>query len=142
VQNSDGSGGGATKSSAGRGGAAAPAAVSGELGDLGAIDATEVGRLLRGEARAPAPRAVPSTGFALKSDAASGAESMRVTPASPAEVADCATQYGSQGTVRFRGSGTYGSRPAVVLGIDTDQRTIVFVVAADDCTQVLYSASR
>ena len=31
---------------------------------------------------------------------------------------------------------------AKVDTIDTDTRTIVFVVAADDCSRVLYSASR
>jgi hypothetical protein len=60
----------------------------------------------------------------------------------PATVKACADRYAAQGTVRFQASGDFQGRNAVILGIDTETRTIVFVVAADDCSTVLYSASR
>ena len=126
----------------------APRAVTGDLGDVGAVDAAGVGRLLPRRRRRPRRRRVERAGDrpgpdlrrqrdggAARSDSDhDGRVRRRSTPAPQ--------QFATQGTVRFRASGTYQGRPAVVLGIDTDRRTIVFVVAADDCTQVLYSASR
>lgn len=112
-------------------------AVTGDLGDIGAIDAAGIGRLLRGDAPA---KAAPSDSreFATQDGAAAGTAA---APA-PGAVDACASQYSTAGTVRFRASGAYQGTPAVVLGIDTDRRTIVFVVAADNCARVLYSLSR
>ncbi len=75
-------------------------------------------------------------------DATKRADAGAAPEFAPGAVESCATTYADEGAIRFRGSGTYEGRPAVVLGIDTAGRTIVFVVAAADCRQVLYSASR
>jgi hypothetical protein len=149
VGRTDGSGDPGTKASGG--GSSATAAVTGDVGDVGTIDAAEVARLLRGARRSAAgsstaPEQAPpeqsTSARRTTNDFASGTDRNAVALVTPQAVDACATQYGTEGTVRFRGSGRYAGRPAVVLGIDTETRTIVFVVAADDCTQVLYSASR
>ncbi len=129
-------------------GASTTAAATGDLGNVGAINAAGIGRLLRGQApakaAASAPQARESSGGTSNAagvpggDLASGA----VPPVAAVTLEACAKQYATEGTIRFRASGAYQGKPAVVLGIDTDRRTIVFVVAADDCSQVLYSASR
>jgi hypothetical protein len=131
------------------GGAGASAAtgkppVSGDLGDLGVVDASTVAGLLRGAVPAPsatrsAPEASRDQAFASNT---TGAGLDAGTAVSPQTVDACARQLAPQGTIRFRASGTYGGRPAVILGLDTDRRTIVFVVVAGDCTQVLYSVGR
>ena len=131
---SGGSGGSADKSGAG---SAAAVAVTGDLGDVGTIDAAQVEGLLQGTVTPGTGKPAPTA-----NDAAKGADAGAASEFAPGAVDDCATAYGDEGAIRFRGSGTYQGRPAVVLGIDTDQRTIVFVVAAADCGQVLYSASR
>jgi hypothetical protein len=137
---------GAKTSATGPGGGAA--AVRGDVGDLGPIDAAAVGRLLHGTRPAAGggttfSNAAPESSqrAADGASASSSAPSRAPSVAAPA-VATCASQYAREGSIRFRGSGTYGGRAAVVLGIDTPTRTIVFVVAAGDCSQVLYSASR
>jgi len=140
---SGGSGGSAAKSR-GSGGGSAAVAVTGDLGDVGTIDPDAVAGFLEGRATgAPA-----GSGGSARS-AGSGAAADRSTEsspsfasASPRAIDDCAKQYAAEGSIRFRGLGTYQGRPAIVLGIDTHGRTIVFVVAADDCARVLYSASR
>lgn len=132
--------------SADRGGATA--AVTGDLGNVGAINAAGIGRLLRGQAPVKDAASAPAgPEFAQDTKrAASGASGNPTSSSSvalaPQAVEACAKQYGTEGTIRFRAAGTYQGRAAVVLGIDTDRRTIVFVVAADNCAQVLYSASR
>ena len=126
------------------GGSRAATAVTGDVGDLGPLDAAEISRLLRGdstpERSAEADSSAPAANGAF--DSAAGSTARSAAKVAPRAVDACATQFATAGTVRFRGSGAYGGRPAVVLGVDTAARTIVFVVAADDCTQVLYSASR
>jgi hypothetical protein len=127
------------------------AAVAGDLGDVGTISAAGVGRLLRGQApaktapglpSAPRDRTFTESGGNASKSAAGRASTTTVEPVAGTTVDACANQYATDGAIRFRASGAYQGRPAVVLGIDTDRRTIVFVVAADNCAQVLYSASR
>jgi hypothetical protein len=126
------------------GGSAATRAVTGDVGDLGPIDAAEISRLLRGERVGTGTGASTARPEAAdgRLDAKQGTSSSAAAPVGPGAVEACARAYDSAGSIRLRGSGTYGGRASVVLGIDAGGRTIVFVVAADDCTQVLYSASR
>jgi hypothetical protein len=58
------------------------------------------------------------------------------------QVTKCEDNPPVKGQIKFSGSGAYQGRPAVILGISKGARTIVFVVAADDCAQVLFSVSR
>lgn len=128
-----GSDDGAKSSGSGGGSAAA----RGDLGDLGSVDQRKVESLLGPQAGSVAPEnagadnSVTAPGFTPDAKAAT-----------PAQVQECADQYASVGDVRFRASGAFSGRPAVILGIDRSDRTIVFVVAAGACTEVLYSASR
>jgi hypothetical protein len=144
VGKSDDSGDRGAKASGG--GSAATRAVTGDLGDLGVVDAAEVSRLLRGDRPAASDGAQFSTaapeGNGAKADTSARSSSPTAAPVAPSAVEACAGAYGTAGSIRFRATGSYGGRGAVVLGIDTGGRTIVFIVAADDCTQVLYSASR
>jgi hypothetical protein len=135
IRNSGGSDGSSAKSSGGA--TSSVAAVTGDVGDLGAVDAAEIARLLEGDAAKSAP-STPGAAADRSFTTGAGAEAA----VAPAAVEACARQYAAEGRIRFRGRGTYQGRPAVVLGIDTAKRTIVFVVAPDNCTQVLYSASR
>ena len=132
---SGGSGGSAAKSGAG-GGRVTAVAVRGDLGDVGTIDAGQVAGFLRGRVARGAAETAPNA------DRAASSADGSFAAASPRAVDGCVNQYASEGSIRFRGSGSYQGRPAVVLGIDAGPRTIVFVVAADDCARVLYSASR
>ncbi len=116
---------------------------SGDLGDLGRLSEDDINAFLGGaegkaQAREPAPSA---TDAATRSAADAGVE---LAPVAPADVARCVEQYGSQGTIRFQGGAILNGRPAVLLGIASasGERTIVLVVAADNCSDVLYSASR
>jgi hypothetical protein len=95
---------------------------------------------LRGQVPRASEAAASSGAFARQDGNAADAAPPATVGAEA--VAACASRYASEGTVRFRASGAYQGTPAVVLGIDTDRRTIVFVVAADNCAQVLYSLSR
>jgi len=149
TRNSGDSGAKSSESSAAGGGTAA-VAVTGDLGDLGTVNAAGIGRLLRGQAPAkrpagtpgaPADRAFTEGGDTSANASSPGVSTTTVAPVAAGAVDACANQYATEGTIRFRASGAYQGRPAVVLGIDTDRRTIVFVVAADNC-EVLYSASR
>lgn len=117
---------------------ATASAPTGNLGDVGNLDQKRVDDLVRGGG---APTASDS---ATSGTAAPGAEGFTRNPESvpAARVGECADRFASEGTVRFRASGDFQGRPAVIVGVDTATRTIVFVVAADDCTRVLYSASR
>ena len=143
------SGDSSAKSSESGGGASASTAapITGDLGDLGDIDGSTVGRLLRGEAPAKSANrsAAPETSRDRAFDSTQNGLAAGSAPQAaiaPQAVDVCVQQYSKEGTIRFRASGTYTGRPAVMLGLDIEHRTIVFVVAADNCTQVLYSASR
>ncbi len=117
---------------------ATASAPTGDLGDVGNLDQKRVDALVRGGG---APTASDS---ATSGPAAPDAEGFTQNPESvpAARVGECADRFASEGTVRFRASGEFQGRPAVIVGVDTASRTIVFVVAADDCARVLYSASR
>ena len=101
-------------------------------------------RSTRARSRASSGAGSPgdAAGTAPNADRAASSADSSFAAANPRAVDGCVNQYASEGSIRFRGSGSYQGRPAVVLGIDTGPRTIVFVVAADDCARVLYSASR
>jgi len=152
VTRSSGDSGAKSSESSGAGGGRATAvAVSGDLGDLGTVNAAGIGRLLRGQVPAKRPagtpgapedRAFSESGGTSANASAPGASTTTVAAVAATAVDACAHQYATEGTIRFRASGAYQGRPAVVLGIDTDRRTIVFVVAAANCAQVLFSASR
>jgi hypothetical protein len=136
---------GAKSSGSGAGSSARSAAApTGDLGDIGTLDPAQIGRLLRGGAPTSNSTSLQEK---ARSSSAAGADAVpgfdaNAPTADAGTASACAAQYAAQGTVRFRASGSYQGQPAVVLGIDTSGRTIVFVVAADDCTRVLYSASR
>lgn len=133
IDGGGGDGGGA-KSSAGR-----TSAPTGDLGNVGTLDQKRVDQLVQGGGAAP-----KTGGAAAPSSGVPGAEGFTPDPerVPAARVTECAGRFASEGTVRFRASGEFQGRPAVVVGVDTATRTIVFVVAADDCARVLYSASR
>ncbi len=134
---------------------------SGELGNLGPLDPRTLDSLIGGETRAPATSG--DTGAASKptspkksessalrgTDAQNSAASEQPSVAAdaaasvtPEQVDACRAEYAKVGNVRFSGTGDYQGRPAVVVGIETGGRTIVFVVAATDCSEVLLSVSR
>ncbi|MEO6469408.1 MAG: hypothetical protein ABIP21_09920 [Acidimicrobiia bacterium] len=125
---------------------------SGELGNLGPLDPSTLDSLIGGDTRADstptAPKEESSTlsgGTDAQRSAASEQPSVAADAAAsvtPAQVDACRTEYAKVGTVRFSGTGDYTGRPAVVLGVETGGRTIVFVVAATDCSEVLVSVSR
>ena len=137
---------------------------SGELGNLGSLDPSKLDSLIGGDPGAPATSggtvaASKSTSpEAGRSSTAGGTESQpslaadQANPAAataaaaasvtPEQVGACRSEYAKVGTVRFSATGEYQGRPAVVLGIETGGRTIVFVVAATDCSEVLVSVSR
>ncbi len=114
----------------------------GDLGNLGALDQSKVDRLIRGldagdkTQTSLAPDVRPSSAL----DSADNRDA--TGPATTAkQVASCRSHYEASGTVRFTAAGSFGGTPAVIVGIANGDRTIVFVVAASDCTTVLYSAS-
>ena len=114
---------------------------SGDLGDLGALDQAGVNDLIGGPGgRTPAPS---TPGADTRSSAASGSAPFGTSGpvATGEQVTACRDHYEESGTVRFTAAGSFGGTPAVVVGIANGDRTIVFVVAASDCTAVLYSAS-
>ncbi len=114
---------------------------SGDLGDLGVLDQSTVNDLIGGPAGStPVPSAPGST---LRSEAVQGSDASGASgPAATADqVTACRNHYRASGTVRFTAAGSFGGTPAVIVGIANGDRTIVFVVAASDCTTVLYSAS-
>ena len=129
---------------------------SGQLGNLGPLDPKKLDALIGGSAAlatrsrdaASGTTSVPPVEFS----AANGDSQGTVGPSQPkvaaaasvtlAQVDACRAEYVKVGTVRFSGTGDYQGRPAVVLGVESGGRTIVFVVAATDCSEVLVSVSR
>jgi hypothetical protein len=67
----------------------------------------------------------------------SGAASAPVVSA-----AACARDLSGGRPATFTGTATFRGVPALVLGVTKGGRTIVFVVATSDCTDVLASISR
>ncbi len=133
---------------------------SGQLGSLGSLDAKKLDSLIgggngaTGTAGDPQADSAPTSFEASGASGSKGADSQRSATApaqpnaatdasvTPEQVAACRAEYAKVGTVRFSGTGDYQGRPAVVLGVETGGRTIVFVVAATDCSEVLVSVSR
>ena len=133
---------------------------SGNLGDLGAIDQSKLDRLIGGQPSAPtAVNRDPASGStstsvanthqkeALSSagvpdSAVEGFDRNSGAKATAEQLEKCEKVYATNGPLRFSGTGAYLGRAAVVLGIANGERTIVFVVAADDCSTVLFSVSR
>ncbi|MGZ4796645.1 MAG: hypothetical protein ACXV8T_12195 [Acidimicrobiia bacterium] len=134
------------------GGSATAGAPRGDLGNLGSLDQKGVEGLLRNGKPTPGSTVAPTSRSRLPEQSAAGGNAADASPpsdfaanataATPEQVQACADQYASEGTVRFQASGTYRGQAAIVLGIDDRNRTIVFVVAAGQCSDVLYSASR
>ena len=54
----------------------------------------------------------------------------------------CAAQLAGTRPVRFFATGTYQGQPVTIVGVDSGERTIAFVVPRGDCTNVLTSVSR
>ena len=132
-------GGTAAKSSASSDGATklTEAIRTGDLGDLGVVDDQDIEELAgapaaesSGAKRGKDPAPEPGSG-ALAADAA----------VPRAQVQTCQDRYRAAGELRFTGSARYQDRPVVVVGVAVGERTVVLVVAADNCTDVLYSAS-
>lgn len=147
----DGNGGGAkSAATAGRTGTVR----SGDLGDLGALDSGKLDSLIGGpSARSRKESADPKSPTNAADTADRGhlttsaggtapAALQGVPPATPEQIAVCRAEYAKVATVRFSGTGEYAGRTAVVLGVESGGRTIVFVVAANDCANVLVSVSR
>ena len=123
---------------------------SGDIGDIGRIDQQKLDGLIGGSpsktAAPPAPQAEARQSSELSRGTADssvpGFNPSGPLKATPDQVAACRQVYKSQGKIRFTGSGAYQDHPAVVIGLANGARTIVFVLAADNCTDVLYSVSR
>ncbi len=123
---------------------------SGNIGDIGRIDQSKLERLIGGSTSGTASPAAPHADAGQSSALASGDQGSSVPgfnpssalKAAPDQVAACRKVYAAEGKIRFTGSGAYQGRPAVVIGLANGARTIVFVLAADNCTDVLYSVSR
>ena len=126
---------------------------SGNLGDLGDVSNPQRLDALIGGPKALAPSApgAPNVDYSAEADRAADhavagsalpglSSSKGAVPSARLEA--CTARYAAQGNLRFSATGTYAGRPAVVLGIESGRRTIVFVVAADDCGTVLFSVSR
>jgi hypothetical protein len=114
----------------------------GDLGDLGALDQRSVDALVGGSAPASgapgAGGATPSVAPPAPDLAAGGSDKVATNEA----VDRCVTTWSKQGTIRFRAAGSFSGQPAVIIGLATGTRTIVLVIATDNCDTVLYSASR
>ena len=123
---------------------------SGDIGDIGRIDQQKLDGLLGSSsskaATPPAPESAADGSSRLQSSvpdsAVPGFDQSGALRAAPDQVAACRRAYAGEGKIRFSGSGAYQGRPAVVIGLANGTRTIVFVLAADNCTDVLYSVSR
>ncbi len=140
---------------------------SGDLGDLGPLSSAKLDSLIGGPAvrdrqrsaagnEASSPDSAdaslePKKGLARGGaepnptsgpTARRGAAEARVPPATTEQIAACQTEYAEVGEVRFSGTGEYEGRTAIVLGVETGGQNVVFVVAANDCANVLYSVSR
>lgn len=128
-------------------GASSPAGrdPSGDLGDLGPLDQQSIDGLAGKDPAGPAGSATadaaPEASGGQDSSARQRSTFTAGPSATPEQVQACREYYGSRGQVRFTASVTYDARPAAVIGIGNGARTIVFVVAAENCTNVLYSAS-
>ena len=124
---------------------------SGNIGNIGNIDQRKLDELVGGPKAGPssAPhsdaaagtRAAAESGGAVDSSV-NGFDASSSLRASADQVAKCQRVPPAPGPIRFTGSGAYEGRAAVIIGIASGDRTIVFVVAADDCAQVLLSVSR
>lgn len=137
-------------------GAATDGVRSGNLGDLGALDQRKLDGLLRGAKTPAAPETgtkrapSPTDAQAGPAPADSSAQKAPVegfdpgasVRATPEQVSVCVDQYAPNGTARFSGTGAYQGQPAVVVAVGAGERTIVFVLAAGDCNNVLLSVSR
>ena len=123
-------------------------ATSGHLGTLDGGSVDRAPRRARGFGRSVCPRApsriAPSEAADSQADPdrAAPTRSGRESPATADQVrhVPCSTTR-TRPRSASRPPGPTQGRPAVIVGIATGDRTIVFVVAADDCASVLYSAS-
>ena len=130
---------------------------SGQLGNLGPLDPKKLDALIgggsdaatkSGDSARQTTTSVPPGEFSAASggprqtSASSQAKAAADLSATLAQVDACRAEYIKLGTVRFSGTGDYQGRPAVVLGVESGGRTIVFAVAATDCSEVLVSVSR
>jgi hypothetical protein len=122
----------------------------GDVGDLGDVTSPEALRTLL-DRRAAAEAAgggaentspgAPAASTTAPSDASDKAPSVPQT-FSAAAVAACADQVAGDRPVTFTGTGQYKGQPVTIVGITEGGRTIVFVVASTDCTDVVASISR
>ena len=133
---------------------------SGKLGDIGAIDESKLDKLIGGQPASPAAaagrstastptsgvgpseQALSSAGTAVPDSAVAGFDARSGARATAEQLEKCEKEYATNGPLRFSATGAYLGRAAVVLGIANGERTIVFVLAADDCPTVLFSVSR
>ena len=129
---------------------------SGQLGDLGSLDSNKLDALIgggtdetarsggdpSGTASVPPERSPEVSGDSQRAFGSSQPKAAADASVTLAQVDACRAEYAKIGTVRFSGTGDYQGRPAVVLGLETGGRTIVFVVGATDCSEVLVSVSR
>ncbi len=129
---------------------------SGQLGNLGPLDPKKLDALIgggsdaatkSGDSALQTTTSVPPQEFSAASGGPQRTSASSQTKAADlsatlAQVDACRAEYVKVGTVRFSGTGDYQGRPAVVLGVESGGRTIVFVVGATDCSEVLVSVSR
>lgn len=129
---------------------------SGQLGNLGPLDPKKLDALIGGSPDAatqsgdsawqttsrPPGEFTAASGDTQPTSDSSPAKAAADLSATLAQVDACRAEYTKVGAVRFSATGDYQGRPAVVLGVESGGRTIVFVVAATDCSEVLVSVSR
>jgi hypothetical protein len=141
-------GGDSSKSSVGSDasrGASAP--LRGDVGDLGDVTSPEALRTLLDRRAAAAGAGSDSSKEDASAPTAAPGGADDETPSfapqsTAASVMACARQVAGDRSITFTGTGEYRGRPVTIVGLTTGARTIVFVVASADCTDVVASISR
>lgn len=135
-------GGGSSNDSSERASSTGTAPLRGDVGALGDVTSAAALRALLDRRASAADGAATTTPRSAQPGVASGGAGYRSETAAPATTAACAAQLAGGRTIVFTGTGTYQGAPVTIVGISTGGRTIVFVVADADCTNVLASISR
>jgi hypothetical protein len=140
-----GTGDNSAKSSTSGGSIAAAEPERGDLGNVGDVtNPAAIRALLDPSTAAKAPSSSEfdtQSGGGTERSAADAQQDLASRSAAPLPQ-DCAAELAGSRPVRFFATGTYQGQPVTIVGIDSGGRTIAFVVAAGNCTNVLTSISR
>jgi hypothetical protein len=124
--------------------------LSGDVGDLGDVTSAAAQRALLDGRDAATGKGADSSDSSNAASAApeTGASTAVPSPTAPAldvgavDPAACALELAGTRDVVFSGTGTYQGAAVTIIGVAKGGRTIVFVVSATDCSNVLASVSR